>query len=205
MNASLGTLKKNRKSTAAPLSPRRVVCVDLDGTLLLQETHLSILISFARQSLPNIFRALLWACTQGPASTKRRITQEVNLKALMKKWTFNRRLLDQLTQERRQGSALALVTGAPPEVASLIAGQLGFFDYVLSSDATCNLVGAEKARHLVRLFGEKKFVYVGNSTKDIAVWRHAAEVWTARLSWAAALQLAFWQRLGKIPRVSKRF
>ncbi|HEV2691074.1 MAG TPA: UbiA family prenyltransferase, partial [Bryobacteraceae bacterium] len=65
----------------------------------------------------------------------------------------------------------------------------GFFDQVIGSNGVVNLTGKEKRDELVKRFGEKGFVYVGDSIQDVPVWRQAAEgiavghdaSWTKRL------------------------
>jgi 4-hydroxybenzoate polyprenyltransferase len=51
---------------------------------------------------------------------------------------------------------------------------LGIFDEVIASDGATNMTGATKAARLVKRFGERGFVYAGNSAVDGEVWKRAA-------------------------------
>src|SRR6185312_13929181 len=54
------------------------------------------------------------------------------------------------------------------------ADHLSIFDEVIASDGRNNLGGAAKAAALVERFGSKGFIYAGNASTDVAVWREAA-------------------------------
>jgi 4-hydroxybenzoate polyprenyltransferase len=71
------------------------------------------------------------------------------------------------------GRPVFLVSGADRRVAESVAGQLGLFNGVYSSDGHVNLVGSVKARHLATAFGAAGFDYVGDSPADLPVWQLA--------------------------------
>jgi 4-hydroxybenzoate polyprenyltransferase len=47
-----------------------------------------------------------------------------------------------------------------------------------ASDENTNLKGHKKAEHLLSLFGDKGFDYVGDSTADLAVWKHSRHAYS---------------------------
>ena len=47
------------------------------------------------------------------------------------------------------------------------------FSKVYASDKALNLTGVNKAKKLVKIFGFKKFDYVGNSFDDLVVWHNS--------------------------------
>ena len=74
---------------------------------------------------------------------------------------------------RAKGGTTALVTASDQTLAEKIAGHLGIFDAVHGSDGQVNLKGEDKARFLISTFGEGQFSYMGDSSADLEVWKHA--------------------------------
>jgi hypothetical protein len=66
-----------------------------------------------------------------------------------------------------------LCTAANEQVAGNVAGHLGIFAIVFSSNGKENLKGRAKLKVLERRFGTRQFDYAGDSWADLAVWRRA--------------------------------
>ena len=67
-----------------------------------------------------------------------------------------------------------LTTAANEATAVIVAEHLGLFDEVIASTACRNLKGRAKADALRRALGTGGFVYAGDASVDLAVWRQAA-------------------------------
>ena len=86
-----------------------------------------------------------------------------------------------IQQERKRGRPIFLATGADTKYAEMIRGllneELGLkkedttIDFIASSGKE-NLIGKNKAFELIKKFGQKNFIYVGNSSADLSVWEH---------------------------------
>jgi 4-hydroxybenzoate polyprenyltransferase len=85
---------------------------------------------------------------------------------------FNTDVLEYVHREKRLGRRIVLATAAPAKVAQAVATHLGLFDDVIASDGTRNVKGSEKLKVIRERVG-KPFVYVGDSTADLAVWNEA--------------------------------
>lgn len=146
-----------------------VFCVDLDGTLLRSDLlHESLRALLARNPL-YLFLLPFWLL-EGKAAFKRHIASRVEISVC--DLPYDLRLLELLrTTEQRPR---VLCTASDMLLARKIADHLGLFEEVMASDGVTNLSGKNKAEALVARFGEKGFVYAGNSQIDLAVWRHAA-------------------------------
>ncbi len=146
------------------------LCVDLDGSLIrsdmLHDSSLAIL-----KYHPLMVAAIPVWLARGKAYMKHRIADLVTMDAAV--LPYNNELLDWLHSEKKKGRKLVLATASNQKYAEGVADHLGIFDEVIGSDDRTNLSSSNKASVLTERFGEKGFDYVGNSTKDLAVWKSA--------------------------------
>lgn len=153
--------------TAADAVP---LCVDLDGTLvrtdMLHETTLQLL----KASPLDLARFPGWLAG-GKAGLKHRIAGRLALDVTH--LPYRAEVLALIDEARAAGRPVVLATAAAPQIAQAVAEHLGVFDQVISSDDQVNLSATRKAERLVAAFGEGGFDYIGNSTDDLPVWRHA--------------------------------
>lgn len=154
----------------ASLIPRLPLCVDLDGSLVMTDTLIELLLICIKKRDPRLLRLPAWLA-KGRAFTKQRLAL---LRVLDPKLLpYNPDILKFLQAERRRGRTLVLATAADISIAQRVAGHLGIFDQVIASDGVHNLSGRAKGTKLKQLFGNKGFDYLGNEPRDAAVWRHA--------------------------------
>ena len=148
------------------------ICVDLDGTLVNTDTLVESLAIFIKKRPDALSKLPLWLL-KGKSNFKRQVSKRVKIDAAI--LPYNQEVLAYLKDMREKGHDLYLVTGANQVVAAAVAQHLGFFKGVYCSSKKVNLVGAAKAQLLNTIFGEKNYIYLGNSSDDLAVWRSAKE------------------------------
>jgi len=153
---------------AANLSPPLVV--DLDGTLVETDLLIESLATLLRQQPRALFALPGWLL-KGRAHLKQEVARRVQLDPTL--LPYRTSLLDYLRSEHGQGRAIVLATASDERFANQIADHLKLFDLVLASDGTTNLSGKRKGSRLVELFGARGFDYVGNESRDLAVWSAA--------------------------------
>lgn len=88
-------------------------------------------------------------------------------------------LLAYLADKKRDGVPLVLITEADRATAEALAGRLGEFDMLISSDDGAGVTVEERRERLISEFGPGGFDYLGESPKDVPVWaaaRHAVLV-----------------------------
>jgi 4-hydroxybenzoate polyprenyltransferase/phosphoserine phosphatase len=180
-----------------PVTSRRPLCVDLDGTLVKSDTLIDSLLLLVRTHPLRALRAPLWL-KGGKAGLKARVSAEVQLDAAH--LPYNRSLLEYLAAERAEGRKLYLTTGADTVLAHRIAAHLGLFEEVLASDGTTNLTGDNKLVSLKKRFPDEGFDYVGNASPDVPLLENAGEAMVANPS----LTLRTILKARKIP-VSRQF
>jgi phosphoserine phosphatase len=147
-------------------------CVDLDGTLIKESVSEKALGVYIRGNFLRMVRAFFWAF-RGRAYFKSRLAKFVELDAA--NLEYNKEFLEYVVKKKKEGHKIFLATGCNKTYANKIADYLGIFDGVFASDNRVNLIKEAKAETLTAIFGEKGFIYAGNSTQDIPVWEKCAE------------------------------
>jgi 4-hydroxybenzoate polyprenyltransferase/phosphoserine phosphatase len=181
---------------ATPLP--RVLCVDLDGTLIRTD--------LLAESAFSLFRTDPWQALHMPAwllrgkpVLKERIASRAEVDATL--LPYDARVLELIEQARAAGMRIVLATASHRRFAQQVADHLGVFDEVIATEGDTNLSGEHKRQRLVERFGERGFAYVGNSRDDLAVWRSAARGYVVNAP-GAVLRAA--QRIVKVERVMPR-
>ena len=170
----------------SPSRERRVVCVDLDGTLIVGDLLWESIVRLFKSrplALPSVVPALL----KGRAPFKRRVAALAPVDPA--RVAYRPELLAHLQQLRVAGASLVLATAADEGPARAIADHLSLFDDVIASDGRTNLKGRAKADRLCARFGQGGFDYVGNDWADVEVWRVAGGVTAVAASPALAQHL----------------
>ena len=153
---------------AANLAPPLVV--DLDGTLIKTDLLIESLGRLLRQEPLALFDLPGWLL-KGKANLKREVARRVELDPML--LPYRAALLDYLRAEHAKGRPIVLATASDQRFATQVAEHLKLFDLVLASDGTTNLSGERKRSRLVEAFGAGGFDYVGNESRDLAVWSAA--------------------------------
>ncbi len=148
------------------------LCVDLDGTLIKTDVVWESLVLLLRHRPLSCLAVPLWLLF-GRAYLKAQLAKRVQLDPAL--LPYNQPLLEFLRGEKSRGRTVLLVTAADSLLARCVAEYVGLFDSVMASDGKRNLRGKYKGARLVERFGERGFDYAGNSSVDLAVWRHARQ------------------------------
>jgi 4-hydroxybenzoate polyprenyltransferase/beta-phosphoglucomutase-like phosphatase (HAD superfamily) len=144
--------------------------VDLDGTLVRTDTAFELIAAnFTRKPL-----AVLAALATGLVSRARMKSRLAAAGALdVDTLPLREDLVAYLTEQRRLGREIHLVSAADQAVVDQVAARVGLFDSASGSRDGVNLKGARKAAALVERFPDG-FVYAGDSPADGPVWRASA-------------------------------
>jgi 4-hydroxybenzoate polyprenyltransferase len=153
------------------------LAVDLDGTLVRTDTLFETALGAVKADPPLVFRLPFWLI-RGKAHLKARLAAAHPLSVDLLPW--DERVLEAV--RKHPGHPKVLCTAADSTIAERIAAKAGVFDEVLASGGGVNLAGRHKAAALVQRFGKGKFLYAGNASPDLHVWREAAGCWVANAS-----------------------
>lgn len=150
----------------------RPLCVDLDGTLVATDTLLESLLVLVKRR-PLYLLLLPWWLIRGRASFKQKVAEVAPLDVTGLPYRHD--FLYFLKEQKEAGHRLILATAADRQHALPCSAHLGLFDEVLASDGKVNLTGQAKLRAIKSALGGESFIYAGNSSADLAIWRNAAQ------------------------------
>lgn len=153
-------------------SNRRILCVDLDGTLVHTDLLLESLLCLLRSQPVCIFLVPFWLL-RGKAYLKTEIASRVDFGDA--KLPLNQDVISYIREARQSGAYVVLVTGSHQSLADAVArgAAESLFDEVQGTTGDINLTNVRKRDWLVERFGEKGFDYIGNEKDDLAVWQDA--------------------------------
>lgn len=178
----------------SPIPNRRILIVDLDGTLVNTDMLVENLFLFLRLHPLRILKVILWLFS-GKVHFKRCLADTVVPDVA--RLPYNKELLAWLEQQRTEGASLILATASDLRIARKVAEHLGIFDEVLGTESA-NLSSRNKREALIQRYGEGGYEYVGNSLADLAVWKTASVIHVANPERGV---LAAVRKIGKIEMV----
>lgn len=149
----------------------KALCVDCDGTLIATDLLYEAFFLLLKQYPTGLLFLPFWLF-KGKVFLKERLADHVNFN-----WAnlpYREDVLSLINSARSENREVVLATASPLTWATGIANHLGCFDKVVATQNGVNLSGKNKADHLISLFGEKNFDYVGDSSVDLDVWAHSA-------------------------------
>ena len=148
---------------------KRVLCVDLDGTLIKTDLLMECLIRLLKKNFLYLFVVPIWLLL-GIKKFKQKVAESIDIKDI--KIPLNDDVVKFLNEELSKRK-IYLVTGAHQSLAEIIGNQFKIFSEIHGTNESINLTGKNKAKFLVDLLGKNNFDYIGNSTVDKHVFNVA--------------------------------
>ncbi len=145
------------------------LAVDLDGTLIRGDLFVEAMLRYVAASPLRVFTLLGWLM-RGRAYAKAQLAQAAPCDPGL--LPYEPAFLEWLAAERAAGRTIVLATASNQRDAERVAQHVGLFDRVFASDETINLKSRRKAEALRAAFPDG-FVYAGNESADLRVWRAA--------------------------------
>ncbi|MFN3312629.1 MAG: UbiA family prenyltransferase [Hyphomonas sp.] len=143
--------------------------LDLDGTLIRTDTLQEQAVALVRGNPFAVFKLIGWVFA-GRVALKERLAAAVTLDTEL--LPVNEDLISFAEQEAAKGRKVVLATAAHAETAKPFLARFPFISEVLATEGGVNLKGRAKAEALKRQFPQG-FDYAGDSSADLAVWKHA--------------------------------
>lgn len=146
------------------------IVVDLDGTLSrVDALHEDFFVCLRKSPLQATASAIFGSGNK--AAMKRNLATMAGRDAGIA--PLHTGLVIHLTNLKRTGKLLHLVTASDQYHADAVGNATKLFDTVTGSDGERNLKGLEKASYLKERFPEG-FIYAGDSAADVPVWKASA-------------------------------
>lgn len=156
-----------------PASSPPPLCVDLDGTLVEDDTlHLSV--RAVLRASPTAAAGMAVALLGGRARVKEFIARRFVPSPQGLRWRSE--VVAFVREQHAEGREIILVTAAHRRIADMVARHLPVFTRVLATEGGRNLKGEEKVRAL-REVGVADFDFITDSRADLPALRVARRVW----------------------------
>lgn len=152
----------------------RIVCADVDGSLLATDLLYESLLYAIKQDVWVVFSLPFWL-VKGRAYLKQKLSErssglDVTLLPL------NPSVVDYLQRSAESGKRVVLASASDAALVRRLAARLDFVSDTIGSNGAQNLKGREKAKAINAAFGDASWEYIGDSRADFEVWREAAHV-----------------------------
>jgi 4-hydroxybenzoate polyprenyltransferase/phosphoserine phosphatase len=144
--------------------------VDLDGTLVRTDMLVESAWYFLINNPWRLLNLFIWL-RESKSMLKSKLAEQFHFTP--RNLPFRPEVLAIMREAKSDGREIVLATASNRVVAERVSLELGVFDHVLSSNQHLNLSGATKAAALEEKFGKKGFDYIGDSPKDLPVWKKA--------------------------------
>jgi 4-hydroxybenzoate polyprenyltransferase len=169
----------NATRPTAGSRPAVPLYVDMDGTLLATDTLWELFVRLIKTAPSLLWHIPFWLL-KGRAYLKQQLTARLTLDPAA--LPYNRPVIEFLSLERQREREIILATASDRLLAERVAHQVGLFSAVLASDGTVNLAGERKLSAILQHAGGGPFDYIGNSSDDLPIWRHAERALLVRPS-----------------------
>ncbi|WFU12170.1 UbiA family prenyltransferase (plasmid) [Rhizobium sp. CB3090] len=147
------------------------IVVDLDDTLIVTDTlYEQIAIGLFTKPLRVV--SAFARLARGRAALKAALAHEIDLTHV--ELPIRQDLVHWLHEQAERGHEIHLCSAASQPIVETVAKRLGIFASAVGS-SQANLKGKSKANYLKGRFPEG-FVYVGDSSADLAVWKEASAI-----------------------------
>lgn len=160
------------------MKKKKIIAVDLDGSITPTDTLYECLLLFLKKYPYKLF-ILFFYLLKGKAFFKDFIAKNIDFDA--KKIPYYEDVLSWLKKERKAGSYIILCTAANKRIANKVSQYLSIFDEVIASDDKINNDGHKKKKYLNSKFGNKNYIYVGDTYEDLKVWSNAKSAVTVNI------------------------
>ena len=173
--------------------------VDLDGSLVKDDTFLESIIEFIKLDIFNILRILVYLM-HSKAYLKNEIAKKIIIDP--KSLIYEKVVLDLIKKEKKNDRKIILCSASNQKQVDSVSEYLNIFDKAIGSSESLNLRGNNKMSYLTSLFNDKGYDYVGNDRSDISVWSKARKIYTVNTNNRVINSLNKENVIKLVPRVS---
>lgn len=149
----------------------RVVCADVDGTVLATDLLYESLLVVVKRQPWVVLLVPLWLL-RGRAFLKTRLAERATALSV-EHLPLNEDVVNYLRQRRDAGCRVVLASASHHSLVAGVARRLGGIDSIVASEQDFNCKGGAKAAAIEKHIGSEPWSYLGDSSADFSVWRKA--------------------------------
>ena len=152
------------------MGDNKILFVDLDGTLI-QEDLSNLAFSHSLKNYPlKTFFYLLVFLFKGKPYLKNKISK--NFKIPFESLTFNKAAFDFIREVKNRHRVVYLISGSHQILIDQMQKYLNIFFESFGTRDNFNMVGYNKVRFIKENLKIHDFDYLGNSHKDLPIWKY---------------------------------
>jgi len=148
----------------------KVLVVDMDDSFLKTDLFYELIFKYIKNNLFNLFKVFFFLFTKNRLFLKNYLANKVSIN--IDNIPVNESVLLWIQSNRKNYSKIILCSGSPHILVKKVSEKYKIFDKVFGSTKNVNLNGDAKLKFLLKN-GFKNFDYIGDSFKDISLWREA--------------------------------
>ena len=152
------------------MDDNKILFVDLDGTLIKEDlSNLAFSHSLKKNPLKTVFYLLVFLF-KGKPYLKDKISK--NFEIPFEKLTYNKAAFDFIREVKNRHRTVYLISGSHQILVDKMAKYLNIFFESFGTRDNFNMVGNNKVRFIKENLKIHDFDYLGNSHKDLPIWRY---------------------------------
>ena len=152
------------------MEDNKILFVDLDGTLIKEDLS-DLAFSHSLKNFP--FKTLFYLFVflfKGKPYLKEKISK--NFTVPFANLTFNKAALDFVKEKKNKHTVVYLISGSHQILVDQMDKFLNIFFGSFGTNANFNMVGSNKVKFINENLKIYDFAYLGNSHKDLPIWKH---------------------------------
>ena len=152
------------------MNDNKALFVDLDGTLIKEDlSDLAFLHSLKKFPIKTLFYLFVFLF-RGKSYLKNKISK--NFVVPFKNLTFNKAAIDFIKEQKNRHRVVYLISGSHQILVDQMSRHLNIFFESFGTKENFNMVGYNKVRFIKENLNIHDFDYLGNSYKDIPIWKY---------------------------------
>ena len=152
------------------MNDNKILFVDLDGTLIKEDlSNLAFSHSLKNYPLKTLFYILVFLF-KGKPYLKDKISK--NFEVPFKNLTYNKAAFDFIREVKNRHRVVYLISGSHQILVDQMGKYLNIFFESFGTRDNFNMVGSNKVLFIKENLKIHDFDYLGNSHKDLPIWRY---------------------------------
>jgi len=152
------------------MEDNKILFVDLDGTLIKEDlSDLAFIHSIKNYPFKTLFYLFIFLF-KGRPYLKEKISK--NFRVPFSNLTFNKAALDFVKEEKNKHTVVYLISGSHQILLDQMDKFFNIFYESFGTRGSFNMVGSNKVKFIKENLKINDFDYLGNSHKDLPIWKH---------------------------------